>query len=285
MRWAVTRRGLRAWATHGFAAFGALALLLQSYQAIWNRSLFPSHSLAVAAATAAGSLLYGLVRARPGRAVTRDLRYPRCRVEIVPGDLFDEQDAHLVVGFTDVFDTDVTDDRIINARSVQGQFLHRVHGGDVAALDTQLSAALDGVPGAVTVRREDKPLGKLSRYPIGTVAVLGNPRRSYFCVAYSTMTPALVAQSSGDELWLSLSRVWAAAHRHGQQGRLAMPVIGAGLARFDALDRQGLIQLILLSFVAASRQRLITTRLSIVVPPQEFDDLDRLELQAYLDSL
>jgi hypothetical protein len=285
MRWVATRRGMRAAATHAFAAFGVVALLLQSYQAIWDRAAFPKHEITVAAVAAAGSALYGLLRARPGRAVARDLRHPRCRVEIVQGDLFDDRDAHLVVGFTDVFDTDVTENRIINQSSVQGQFLHRIYRNDVATLDADLTRALAQGPRAVQVSRADKPFGKLSRYPIGTVAVLGTARRRYFCVAYSTMTAAAVARSSGDALWMSLSRLWTAVYEHGQRGPLAMPVIGAGLARVDALDRQALIRLILLSFVAASRERLLTTKLSIIVPPQEFLELDRLELRAFLDSL
>ncbi|WBC08879.1 macro domain-containing protein [Micromonospora sp. WMMA1947] len=206
-------------------------------------------------------------------------------MEIVPGDLFDEQEAHLVVGFTDMFDTDVNEDRIINANSVQGQFLERIYQGDVAALDVDLARALAGVPGAVRVPRTAKPFGKLCRYPTGTVAVLGTPRRHFFCVAYSTMTPDLIAQSSGDVLWRSLSHLWKAVYEHGQRAPLTMPVVGAGLARVDALDRLALIRLIVLSFVAASRERLLTTRLRIAIPQRDFLDLDRLELQAFLDSL
>ncbi|NJC13098.1 hypothetical protein F4558_002924 [Micromonospora profundi] len=285
MRWVVTRRGLRRLAAHSFATFGVIALFLQSYQAIWDRPAFRDHEIAVAAAAAAVSVLLGLARARPGPTVARDLRHPRCRIEIVPGDLFDEQEAHLVVGFTDMFDTDVNEDRIINANSVQGQFLRRLYQGDVATLDADLARALTNVPHTVRVPRAAKPFGKLCRYPVGTVAVLGSPRRRYFGVAYSTMTPGLLAQSSGDALWRGLSQLWVAVYEHGQRAPLAMPVVGAGLARVDALDRLALIRLIVLSFVAASRERLLTTRLRIVMPQREFLELDRLELQAFLDSL
>src|SRR3954464_8516018 len=102
----MTVRGLRGWATHTFAAFGVVALLLQSYQAIWDKALFSGHAVAVAVVVLVASVGYGLWRARPAQAVVRDLRQPRCRIEVVPGDLFEQDDAHLVIGFTDVFDTD-----------------------------------------------------------------------------------------------------------------------------------------------------------------------------------
>jgi hypothetical protein len=285
MRQVWTERGLRGWATHAFAAFGVIALLLQSYQAIWDRPFLSGHAVAVATFAATAAVLYGLFRVRPADDVARDLDQPRCRVEVVPGDLFTEDGAHLVVGFTDVFDTDVTDDRIVREESVQGQFLHRLYGNDVHRLDADLDDALDGEPVAVAVSRAEKPHGKLRRYPIGTVAVLGTPRRLFFCVAYSTMAPNLVARSSADALWHSLSRLWTAVHEHGQRRPLAMPVIGATLARVDALDREALLRLILLSFVAASRDRLITTRLRLVLPPAEFTQVDRAELQAFLNTL
>jgi hypothetical protein len=117
------------------------------------------------------------------------------------------------------------------------------------------------------------------------VAALGTPERRYFCVAYSHMGDDLVAQSSGDDLWLGLSGLWTAAYRHGQREKLAMPVVGAGLARIDALDRASLVRLICLSFVAASRKQLLTSHLSILMPESEFRMLDRLELQAFLESL
>jgi hypothetical protein len=284
VNWLRTRRGVRRATTNTLSAFGVIALALQSYQAVWDRPVLSGHGTVVAVVTGLAAVAYGLLHARPGRVVRRDMRHPDSRVEIVPGDLFDQDDAHLVVGFTDVFDTDVTDGRVIHEGSVQAQFLRRVYGDDAARLDAELTGSLAHLPSVVSPRSL-KPYGKLRRYPMGTVAVLGVPRRLFFCLAYSTMTADLLAQSSTDDLWNSLSRLWEEVHRRGQHGTLAMPIVGAGLARIDSLDRDELLRLILLSFVAASRQRVITTRLRIVVPPEQFDRLDRLELQAFLNTL
>ncbi|MEU7960562.1 macro domain-containing protein [Micromonospora humida] len=285
MRWLLTMRGMRRVAAHAFAGFASAALLLQTYQAIWNRSIYPRRELMVAFVVVVAAVAYGVARAWPPTPVRRRLTHPDCSIRIIAGDLFDQTRSHLVVGFTDTFDTDTGDDRIINRGSVQGQFLTRIYDDDRARLDMDLDAALAGVAPVGVLTRQEKPLGKRTRYPVGTVATLGTPQRLFFCVGYSAMSPDLVAQSGPDELWHSLGRLWAEAHRRGQRGGIAMPVVGAGLARVDAVQRPTLIKLILLSFVAASRQRVISRELSIIVPPGEFAELDRLELQEFLDSL
>jgi hypothetical protein len=281
----MTRRALRIWATQSFAAFGVFALLAQSYQAVWDRSPFPGHSGLVAIVMAVGSIALGLYQARPGSMVARSFEHPRCRVEILPGDLFDQNDSHLVIGFTDVFDTDPSDSRIVDERSVQAQFLQREYNADLSRLDADLRAALAKELALTTVPRVEKAYGKLERYPLGTVAVLGTPRRHFFCVAYSTMSGGLVARSSADVLWHSLSRLWDAVDDHGGRQPVAMPVTGAALARVDVLDQESILRLIFLSFVAASRERIRTSQLRIVMRPDEFAKIDRVELRAYLNSL
>jgi hypothetical protein len=63
MRRPLSRRGFRIWATQAFAAFGVAALLLQSYQAIWDKSAFPGYAGLVALVVGLGSAAYGLVPA------------------------------------------------------------------------------------------------------------------------------------------------------------------------------------------------------------------------------
>jgi hypothetical protein len=279
------KRALRVVATHAFAAFGVCAVLLQSYQAVWDKAPFPGHARSVVSVVAIVSIGCGFLQIRPRRSVARTLKHPRCRIEVVPADLFDQRDFHLVVGFTDTFDTDPTDDRIVHRSSVQAQFLRRIYNGETARLDDDLHAALAKKPAGGTISRAAKAYGKLKRYPVGTVAVLGSPRRHFFCVAYSSMSSDLVARASVDDLWSSLARLWDAVYDCGQRQPLAMPVVGTGLARLDALDREALLRLILLSFVAASRERIRTETLRVVIPSGDFRELNRLEIQAFLDLL
>jgi transcriptional regulator with XRE-family HTH domain len=216
--------------------------------------------------------------------VRHPLRSIDVSVEIVEGDLFD-QDTHLAVGFSDTFDTSIADDRVIHSSSVQGQLLLKVYQGDQDLLDRQLAETLAGIPPASTVSRRNKPYGKLVRYPLGTVAVLGEPRRLIFAVAYGTMGNDLVTHAPVESLWYCFTKLWDAVYRHGQRGALSVPLMGSGLARIDTLDRGNLLRLILLSFVSYSRQRLVCHELRIVIPPGDVHRVDLAGLKDFLETL
>ncbi len=205
---------------------------------------------------------------------------PDTEVSIVVGDLF-EQESHLVIGMSDTFDTETPE--VIKARSIQGQLLSRVYGRDLAKLDRDLNTALRGVPVVGTERRQDKRFGKLKRYGMGTVAVLGTVKQHYFCVAYSRMSNQNVAQSSVSELWLSLSNLWQAVREKGQRETVSIPVVGSDLARLsNQLSRADFVRLILLSFLTASREHVVTSHLRIVIHPKDAERLDLRELADFL---
>jgi transcriptional regulator with XRE-family HTH domain len=212
------------------------------------------------------------------------LSTPDVTVRIIAGDLFD-QETHIVVGFSDTFDTSIVDDRIIHSSSIQGQLLRRLFAGNRYRLDEQLAVALASVPPVRFESRSDKPYGKLARYPLGTVAVIGEPRRLIFAVAYGRMGNDLVVSAPVDGLWYCYARLWEAAYRHGQRGTLSIPLMGSGLARVDTLDRENLIRLILLSFVAYSRLRIVCLELRIVISPDDVDRVDPVGLGAFLQTL
>jgi transcriptional regulator with XRE-family HTH domain len=206
------------------------------------------------------------------------------RLSICVGSLFD-QDTHLAVGFSDTFDTSIADDRIIHSSSVQGQLLRQVYQEDLGRLDEQITAGLAGIAPAFTESRHDKPYGKLARYPLGTVAVLGEPRRLIFAVAYGRMGNDLVARAPVEDLWHCYTKLWDAVYRRGQRGALSVPLMGSGLARIDTLDCGNLLRLILLSFVSYSRLRLICHELRIVISPADLQRVDLAGLGDFLQTL
>lgn len=216
--------------------------------------------------------------------VHHQLSRPAVEINIVAGNLFD-QDTHLAVGFSDTFDTSIEDDRIIHSASVQGQLLRDVYQSDQDRLDEQLAVALTGISPIFVELRRDKPYGKLARYPLGTVAVLGEPRRLIFAVAYGRMGNDLVARAPVEDLWHCYTSLWEAVYRRGQRGALSVPLMGSGLARIDTLDRGNLLRLILLSFVAYSRLRVICHELRIVIAPDDIRRVDLAGLDNFLQTL
>jgi len=67
---------------------------------------------------------------------------------------------------------------------------------------------------------------------------------------------------------------------------VAVPVIGGGQARIaQILPAQDAIRFVAFSFMLASRHEKVCDELRIVVQSEAYQRLDRLELQAFLDSL
>jgi len=277
-----TFRGVRLFLSNLLVAFGIVSALLRLMGALLPAQF--NEPRTTTTLTLVVCVVWGLVRTYPRARIRHEFKHPTIAVTIGIGDLF-EQEAHIVVGFSDTFDTETTGDRVISGTSVQGQLLERYYDGDRARLDRDLNAALAHIKPLCSETRSSKRKGKLARYPIGTVAVVGEPSRLTFGLAYSRMGNDLVARSSVDDLWLSLNRLWDAVYERGQQRCVAMPVTGSGLARIDSLDRGSLIRMILLSFMARSREVLVARELRIVIWPPDLKTIDMLELVAFVRSL
>ena len=281
-RYYAARRARQVFLRNTLAAFGGVTVVDQLVG-----QLFP-HGLPDPVATTAVSvgvcLTWGAVRARRMSWVRQEFRHPDMALVVEEGDLFD-QSAHLVVGFCDTFDTASAAGFLINSSSVQGQLLLRRYGGDVHGLDAELGAALAAIEPSAHEARADKEFGKLDRYPIGTVAVLGAYPELVFASAYSHLGNDCVATSSVEELWFSLNRLWDSVHRYAQLECVAMPLVGSGLSRMDYLDQDSLLRLILLSFVARSREGAICRELRVLVRPADMQRINMPEVAAFLRTL
>lgn len=95
----------------------------------------------------------------------------------------------------------------------------------------------------------------------------------------------LIAKSSVDDLWQSLGSLWDAVYLHGQRRTVAMPIVGSELAKINCLDRESLLRMILLSFVARSREEVICKKLVVVIHPRDYDRINMLEVEAFLRTI
>lgn len=265
------------------AAFGLLSAVIQLL-AIWVPRSALGNATFYLSLVVALSLGYGFVTSWPRSHVAHDYKRPSVRVSVEVGDHLTYKDHHLVVGFTDTFDTDTTDDVIIHSGSVQGRFLSVYYHGDRKSLDRDLDTALEKAVPASTEPAGAKP-GKLVRYPLGTVAVLGAPTRRVFCLAYGVMGNDLIVRSDIDCIWESLNSLWDAVEKHSHHGRLAMPVIGSNFARMTNLDHQALIKIIVISYLARCRQRPVSSELTVTVWPSDINKVDMLDIQYFLQSM
>ncbi|KPI02337.1 hypothetical protein OK074_5338 [Actinobacteria bacterium OK074] len=277
-----TRRARQAFVRNTAVAFGGMSAVLQFAGQFFPGSLPDAGTVSVVSVGAC--LVWGLGAARPVERVRQEFRRPDMTVVVEAGDVF-EQPAHLVVGFCDTFDTESEASVVINGDSVQAQLLARRYDGDVRWLDAELTAALAPFAPVAREERARKPLGKLDRYPIGTVAVLGARPRLVFAVAYSRIGNDYVAASSVEDLSAGLRRLWDALRDHAQLECVAMPLVGSGLSRLGHLDQDSLLRLLLMSFVARSREGAICRELRVVVRPSDLERIDMRELGAFLSAL
>lgn len=271
------RSGRRQFATAFLSVFGLLWLILEPAGLFLPGDLdwgWPGYF-----ALLATSLGAGLWRARPRDAIERALPPSDLRVSVRVGDLLDQRGS-ILIGVPDTFDTQLEDD-VISARSVQGQLLQRVFHGDRAELDRLIHRAIG--PGELDA---SKSYGKDRRHPIGTVAVVRRGDARYFLAAFTQMssTPPAHVSSSVEWLQTALARSWEVIRIAGQREPVHAPVIGSHLARLG-ISRTLLIQIMVLSFIAASGKQSPSSSLTIWVSPQDAEIVDLVVLDAWLAGL
>ncbi len=231
------------------------------------------------------SVFYVLFTVRPRREISRQFSLPDIKITIKVGDLFQE-DANLVIGMNDAFDTEIGD--VIKANSIHGLFLKKVYNDDKSLLDKEIESALQSLPKEQNKQKvvdKQKTRGKNIRYPIGTAITLTMNTRKYFCSAYSRMGSDLKAQSSIKDLSMSLEMLWQEIGLRGQNERVAMAVLGSDLARLgNAASHSDLIKLIVSSFIYASRLQSVTKELTIVIHQSNLEKISMIVLNDFLQN-
>lgn len=227
---------------------------------------------------AVSSLVIAVLWAWPKNSITRKLPASDTKISIGVGDLLDQK-GNIIIGCTDVFDTELGD--VIAPSSVQGQFQTRVFH-QKERLD---QAIYDDLKHRVDCKTdEQKPRGKKERYPIGTVAMVEANGNRYFLAAYSRMRNDMRVESDICKLSTSLNECWEAIRARGQQDPVHMGIVGSARARIG-LSRALLLQFIVLSFLDAERKESLTSRLNIHIHENDAEHIDFVDLEAWLSGL
>jgi hypothetical protein len=224
------------------------------------------------------SLIIGLILSWPN-PIAQSYSSPNTKISIVKGNIL-EQTTHLVIGTCDTFDTAIPN--IIARQSLQGQALDVLFGGDLERMDRLLDDSLQtkAVIGSIT-----KP-GKTKKYGVGAIATIPDGARKLFFLAYTQMNHRNEASATADDIWKSLQALWDEMSAAANGGPVSIPVIGGGQARLSSiLPAQDSIRFIALSFMMASRRARFCNELRVVVRPEDYERLDRLEIQSFLSSL
>ena len=218
-------------------------------------------------------VLLGFLRAWPRTFVRARVSNTDTWVEIRVCDFFSVKGG-LVIGSNTTFDTSI-EDGTISEDSVQGQFTRRVVHS-VAELDNQIAASLAETH--FESRADNKQYGKVSEYPIGTVAsVTFSGVRSYL-VAIASLNSGRVASTSRERVLGALPFLWEFIRSSGTFEPLCCPILGSGFSRLNT-PREELVREITKSFVASTRVGRFCEHLTIVISPEDFRQ-HRIDLPA-----
>jgi hypothetical protein len=130
--------------------------------------------------------------------------------------------------------------------------------------------------------RMDAP-GKTKEYPIGTVARVHAPPKTYYFVAMSRLNKDGNASSNIRMIEDALTHLWAFIRNKGELQSLVVPVIGTGRGRIE-IPRKKMIERIAQSFADASREHVFSSRLVIMIRPEDAENfsVNLYEIRDYL---
>ncbi|MFF4100549.1 macro domain-containing protein [Streptomyces sp. NPDC001903] len=278
----LTRQGLGAIFAAALASFGLLSAVFQVALAVWPS--LARHDVWILCSLAASCIIAGTLHAWPRFETSHIYHYPNFSIKIKCGDILDEE-GDIVVGFTDTFDTDTMGGFVISPRSIQGQFQDKYYRADLSRLDLEIQEELARIPVAFSETIQSKARGKLDRYQVGTTLTLDAGGRRVYAAAYGFMRNDLRVSCSVDALWKTLTSIWDSVRVNGNLDSVTIPVIGSELARVGSLDRTSLMKMIALSFVASSREEIVSRQLAIIVHPKDRRSVNLLDVDRFLKSL
>ena len=177
----------------------------------------------------------------------------------------------VIIPTNSTFDT-VMDDEFISENSIQGQYQKKYYKGRLSDLDKKLKEGLAGINSIVL---KDGRKYNSRRYPIGTVCRVSEKNKRAYFLADSDIDPlGHPIDVDATDISQALTGLWYNLSRIGNSEPYSIPLIGTGKARAKDVSRNEVVQQIILSFLAASKERKITESLTICIYPGDFDKID-----------
>ena len=258
------------------AAIGALYVFMEimDFLSIYTKDRYSKYAIVPIFVAA---LLYVIFSRRPVSRVTYKIPQKDYIFEVKIGDLFTEP-GDVVISTNTTFDTDMASG-LIAADSLQGQLALRVFRGATVDIDRQLEEGLKQVEYA---ERADAP-GKTKEYPIGTVAKVTTPDKIFYFVAMSRLNVHGTAKATLRNIEDALSGLWQFIADQGELRAIIVPLMGTGRGRVE-LPRKKMVERIAQSFADASREKIFSNKLTIVIRPEDAENfqINLFEVRDYL---
>lgn len=197
-------------------------------------------------------------------------------IEIMFSDLF-SQSGLRAIGVTKYFESEVG--TAVAANSLHGKLLTTHFGGGTADFDAQLAAQLTNGRHVAA-----KTVGKQIAYPIGTIAIVEVRSQRYILFALADADPATCkARSDIGTMLEAMQGLWDGARVNAGGAPVNVPLIGSGQSGVGAPHRE-LLNLIVLSAIAATKKQKVTNAIKIVLEPARYNELDLRGLKTYWEE-
>jgi len=235
------------------AAWGIIEVF--DYFNLWNRNDFPVFSVYLLLVFA---FIVVLVTRRPLRRIEYKLQGRDLCVEVRIGDIFKIR-GQKAIGTNTTFDTELSNG-IISTASIQGQFTNTYYPQNIPALDAEIERGLIGEQ----FQQIQKMAGKTQSYPLGTTVKIKQGSETFYLFAMASLNEFNVAETTPDEVIISLSQLWKFISTKGEKEDIVIPLVGTGLGRITT-NRKQLLARIAQSFIKASEARIFCNKLTIVI--------------------
>lgn len=259
--------------------FGVVWAIVEPLSFFWPTSkfFFDSYNQSILYGSLILAFFYALYRCLEPLEVAILIKGTNTTVRVMFGDLFNAK-THLAIPVNEFFDSQLSGGNakhgdIVAPNSVHGLFIAKKYNSDSAKFDSDVNAALSGVP-SKTVERTG---GKNHQYPIGTTALVGTGEHQSFLFA-STKSDLCTAKASADVpiMWNALKGLWDKVRQHSNGTPVSIPLVGSGQSHVG-LEPVHLIRLIILSVLKATQQSEITKEIHVVLLN---DYMDKVDLKA-----
>lgn len=145
-------------------------------------------------------------------------------------DIFDGKDI-VVIPVNEYFDT-LVDYDIISSNSIHGKFINKYFKNKVNELDTKIHNSLQ----KQNIRYDtvERNVGKLKKYPLGSVAMVEESGKVYFLAALTRFNKNNKAECNQLEYYETVVKLLKFINEYGQGKSVTLPLLGGGLARLNA---------------------------------------------------
>jgi len=170
------------------------------------------------------------------------------KIKILEGDVVKDASHALCFSISDTLETKSS---IITNRSVTSQVVKHFFNGDEVSANSEFRVAFDEVEdGAVEVP---------------AIGFLEAKNIKLFPIAAFQMNEDNMVETDVSILMKSFEMLWDHVRSNVNQEPVSIPIIGTGFGRLNVSDL-AILQLMIVSYVAASRKRSVTEELRIYIP-------------------